>query len=172
MLSMTPVGWPGSPSSRARPKPSFATGTPPASGRCPGGRGPQARSDRAGPSVERATSTESGGHHRKNDECADEELDVPKPSNATRKLRHLGGRGAVAARGTWPDLDQPICPPRDRRPREGVDPHGENDPGQDRPRPPRIEPGELLGAARCEQVEQAGEDRELGHAEDVAELPW
>src|SRR6266513_6426775 len=149
MLSMTPVGWPGSPSSRARPKPSFRDRDPPASGRCSIARGP---------SVERATSTESGGHHRKNDECTDEELDVPKPSNATRKLRHLGGRGAVAARGTWPDLDQPICPPRDRRPREGVDPHGENDPFLMRRRPPRIEPGELLGAARCEQVEQAGED--------------
>src|SRR5438309_4311048 len=115
-------------------------------------------------------SAEAGGHHGKNDESADEKLDVAKSADATRELRHLGGRGGVAARGTWTDLDQPIRPACDRRAREGVDPDREDDAGEDRPGPPRVEPGELLRAARCEQVEQAGEDRELGDAEDVAEL--
>src|SRR5438445_12838483 len=45
---------------QARPdrNPLYAAADPPASGRCPGGRGPQARSDARGPSVGLATSLE------------------------------------------------------------------------------------------------------------------
>src|SRR6267143_2801612 len=99
-------------------------------------------------------SAEAGSHHREKDQSADPELDETEPADPRRKLRHLGGRGCVAARGTWTDLDQPIRPPRDRRARQRVDPHREDDPGEDRPGPTRVETGELLRATGGEQVEE------------------
>src|SRR5437773_3792162 len=148
------------------PKPSVRAGVPPASDASAGS--PSRGGPRSPPAILR--SAKPCGHHRVENQRADEKLDVPKPSYARSELWHLGGSGGVAARGTWPDFDQAVGPPRDRRAGERVDPDREDDPGEDRPRPPRVEPGEFLRAAGCEQVEQAGEDRELGHAEDVPEL--
>src|SRR2546423_7194648 len=124
-----------------------------------------------GPGLGQAGSAEAGRHHREENERADRELDETEPPDTGREFRHLRGSGGVAARGARSDLDEPIGPPRDRRSRERVDPDREDDPGEERPRPPRGEPGELLRAPRGEQVEETGEDREFGDAKDVFELP-
>src|SRR5207247_10277991 len=99
--------------------------------------------------------------------------DEREAGEATDPLPELGplvrGRG-VASGGPGTDREELEGPARDRRTGRRVDPHGEDDPGEDRPRPARVQPRELLATSAREEIQQARGDRQLRHAEDVAEL--
>src|SRR5438094_9958170 len=83
-----------------RPKPSVRAGVPPASDASAGS--PSRGGPRSPPAI--LSSAKSCGHHREENQRTDEKLHVAESSDTARELRHLGGRGGVAARGTWTDF--------------------------------------------------------------------
>src|SRR5207245_3051611 len=81
------------------------------------------------------------------------------------------GRGSlIAAGGPGTKLEQAVGPTDKAGARGDVNTDREDDPDEDRPRPPGVEAKELAATAAHEQVEQAGDDRELGDPKEVAEL--
>jgi hypothetical protein len=166
---MTPAGAGGSRPlyRRGDRNPLYAAADPPAFGRCPTARGPS-----VAPATERRCSAKSGGHHRKENQRADRELDKPEPAEARHEQGHLRCRGGVTARGERTEFQESERPSGDGRACQRVDPDREDDAGEDGPRPPRVEPGELPRASGHKEIEHARQDRELRDAKDVPELPW
>src|SRR5947208_13406379 len=82
---------------------------------------------------------EAGGHHRENDRRADEKLEIAEATDPLPERGHLGRGRGVASGGPGTDREELEGPARDRRTGRRVDPHGEHDPGEDRPRPARVQ---------------------------------
>src|SRR2546425_3934887 len=89
-------------------------------------------------------SAEAGGHHRQKDQRAHGELEIAKAPDARAKHAHLPRGSAVTAGSARADLERAVRPPDDRRARRRVDPDREEDPREDRPRPPSVESRQLL----------------------------